>query len=226
MEKKLTRADARKYGYTWHGMQPLDENEALMFHRKGENVYCLYNDDTEGLAQSEDEIREHAARGGMFGIECAEGDAPAIVLRLKTRYEDIAVPIASIARHMGLGGDVTEAELVVANKAGELSASVDATDCQYPGLTIDGYNADGDQLWLAEAELPNESYPTAVSARLYAGYAGQEFDGPIALVKHDISKPPAPDGTKAPTKIVYVDTETAQYRSWRETSPMPEHAED
>ena len=37
-----------------------------------DRIYRLYGDDTEGLVLDAKEIKEHAAKGGIFGVEKAD----------------------------------------------------------------------------------------------------------------------------------------------------------
>ena len=65
----LSLADMVSYGYLWDGMQPLTAQEAETIYRSNRPVYRLYSDDTEGLVDSIEELRSHAACGGIFGFE-------------------------------------------------------------------------------------------------------------------------------------------------------------
>ena len=53
------------------GMLPMRE-EAAAEVMKSCQIYRLYGDDTEGLVLDTKEIREHAAKGGIFGVEKAD----------------------------------------------------------------------------------------------------------------------------------------------------------
>lgn len=120
--------------------------------------------------------------------------------------------------------DVQSVGISVRRGSMELKATACPNEKEYPGISLDGTN-NGTNLWIANAELPNKDDTDNIRARLYAGYEGSEFDGPIALVRHNVKTVPKP-AKKPPTKIVYIDTDAAQYRPWRENKPMPEHAED
>lgn len=57
-------------GYKWEGMKKITYEEALKEYRKGNlAIYLLYDDDTEGLAESESDIHEHQKHYGEFGYE-------------------------------------------------------------------------------------------------------------------------------------------------------------
>lgn len=58
-------------GYTWEGMTKISYEEAIeMWYRHGEGpLYRLYDDDTEGMVRSFEEIVDHNEYGGEFGYE-------------------------------------------------------------------------------------------------------------------------------------------------------------
>lgn len=64
-DSTVTREEMRSYGYRWDGMLPISKEVALRLFPDF-TVYLLYSDDTEGTAESEEQIRKH---DGMFGIE-------------------------------------------------------------------------------------------------------------------------------------------------------------
>jgi len=65
----MTREQMHEYGYLWDGMTPLTEEEAVEEFFDNHAVYLLYDDDTESLAGSYEEILTHASNGGIFGSE-------------------------------------------------------------------------------------------------------------------------------------------------------------
>lgn len=64
-----------RYGYTWDGMIPVTTRQAKALFAADHSVLKLYDNDTESYAESLEDILEHSARGGMFGIEMAPGVA-------------------------------------------------------------------------------------------------------------------------------------------------------
>ena len=52
--------------YTWEGMKKISYKEALTSDTQ---VYLLYGDDTEGAAESDEDMKMHYENGGEFGIE-------------------------------------------------------------------------------------------------------------------------------------------------------------
>lgn len=84
---------------------------------------------------------------------------------------------------LGLNADYLTVELVKNGKTLKVSINDDE---DYPSVAIDGSDQHDQEVYLAQAELPNEDYPDAFTARLYAGYAACETDEPIAMVKADI----------------------------------------
>lgn len=117
-----------------------------------------------------------------------------------------------------------------------LSVQLDAEETEYPGICVDGMDARGRKLYLGNFELPNKSYPGQIASRLYAGYAGFETDSPIAIVTHDVKhsgkrlirETDFRRTNRPPTKLVYIDTDLAAARNWKDTDSkkMPEHLED
>ena len=66
--------EMKQYGYKWGGMLPMRE-EAAVEVMKSCQIYRLYGDDTEGLVLDAKEIKDHAAKGGIFGVEKGEWTA-------------------------------------------------------------------------------------------------------------------------------------------------------
>ena len=66
----ITVQEMNEYGYKWDGMLPLREEAARrLFENEGVEIYRIYEDNTEGAVLNADEITEHAAQGGIFGVE-------------------------------------------------------------------------------------------------------------------------------------------------------------
>lgn len=66
----ITVQEMNEYGYKWDGMLPLQEDVARrLFENEGVEIYRIYEDNTEGAVLNADEITEHAAQGGIFGVE-------------------------------------------------------------------------------------------------------------------------------------------------------------
>ena len=63
---EITQGDLERYGYTYDGMYPLDEETAIDLIRNYCDVYLLYPDGTEAMANDEKEIHEHL---GYLGVE-------------------------------------------------------------------------------------------------------------------------------------------------------------
>lgn len=150
-----------------------------------------------------------------------------LYFKFKTAEEEIQIDLPSLDIHE-LG--ITEAGILIEKDGVVLKAYAFPYEEDYPGIYIDGISGNH-QFCLANVELPNESYPQDFAARLYAGCEEYECDSPIALVKSNCQGQ-RPNGDSFSegenlTKIVYVDTDFAQFRPWREDGrPEPEHAED
>ena len=70
-DDSISIEEMKQYGYKWGGMLPMRE-EAAAEVMKSCQIYRLYSDDTEGLVLDAKEIKEHAAKGGIFGVEKAD----------------------------------------------------------------------------------------------------------------------------------------------------------
>lgn len=66
--------EMKEYGYAWGDMLPMRE-EAAAEVMKSCTVYRLYGDDTEGMVMDASELKDHAAKGGIFGVEKDEWKA-------------------------------------------------------------------------------------------------------------------------------------------------------
>ena len=62
-----------EYGYLWLGMQEVSRDFAILYF-KNNAIYKLYEDNTESLAESIDDIKCHYENGGKFGIELNKYD--------------------------------------------------------------------------------------------------------------------------------------------------------
>ena len=60
--------EMQEYGYSWAGMLPMRE-EAATEVMKSCTIYRLYGDDTEGMVMTAADIKPHADKGGIFGVE-------------------------------------------------------------------------------------------------------------------------------------------------------------
>lgn len=142
---------------------------------------------------------------------------------------DLKLSVEDLMRALNLKDKPCVIELGVENVDAEIIASARPSENDYAGIDIDANTKNGQLYYLGNFELPNMDYENDIVARLYAGNAEYETDSPIALAKHSIKtenqqeKYTSPD---SPTKIVYVDTELAQFRRWENTLTAPEHAED
>lgn len=68
-DKKVSVEEMHAYGYTWEGMLPLTRERALELMDTELQVFKLYADNAEGLAENKNEILSH---GGLFGVEKKE----------------------------------------------------------------------------------------------------------------------------------------------------------
>lgn len=77
--------DMQEYGYTWDGMLPLQQEVAERLFHEDLEIFCIYEDGTEGAVTSLSELREHAENGGLFGVEKPHGKPFMSVLTAKHR---------------------------------------------------------------------------------------------------------------------------------------------
>ena len=61
-------SDMRQYGYSWDGMLPLQLEAAENLFSQDLGVFCIYEDGTEKAVTDIDDLRQHADKGGIFGM--------------------------------------------------------------------------------------------------------------------------------------------------------------
>ena len=62
--------EMQEYGYSWDGMFPLQQEAAeRLFAQDNIEIYRIYEDGTEGVVSDLKDLREHAEKGGLFGVE-------------------------------------------------------------------------------------------------------------------------------------------------------------
>lgn len=66
LDPSVTKTDMYAYGYGWDGMTPLGKERALELLDKWHEIYLLYDDGTEAMADSRVEIESF---DGLFGVE-------------------------------------------------------------------------------------------------------------------------------------------------------------
>lgn len=64
-DESVTVEEMQDYGYTWTGMLPLTQERARELQEELP-IHKLYNDGTEALIESTDELEDHI---GLFGVE-------------------------------------------------------------------------------------------------------------------------------------------------------------
>ena len=161
---------------------------------------------------------------------------PDTFLVVKTGSEEHHLSLQDLAMLLGLKEPVAELEIGLSRDRIVLKASLQPKEADYPGITVDGFTPQAGDVYLGNFELPCETYPTRIAARLYAGCHQYETDGPIAVVTHEITddarvmyRASKYGGRPRPMrKLVYVDHDLAGSRTWREPGEenMPEHQED
>jgi len=71
----ISISDMENYGYSWDGMLPLKQETAERLFREDLTIFRIYADGSEGMVTDLDDLREHAEKGGLFGIEKADWEA-------------------------------------------------------------------------------------------------------------------------------------------------------
>lgn len=159
-------------------------------------------------------------------------------LTIQFPHEKFTVPLDYLLK--AIGKEKYKAQSVALNVTRDdvtLTAMVYPGENEYVGLDVDAYSEKDDMLYyLGNFELPSPTYENSIAARLYAGNSQFETDSPVALVRHDVkNKTKTEENIRkyenshdGPHKIVYVDTDLAQYRNWTGTNEdeLPEHVED
>ena len=65
----ISRKEMQDYGYSWDGMLPLRQEAAEKLFSQDIEVFRIYEDGTEGAVTDHSDLQEHAANGGIFGVE-------------------------------------------------------------------------------------------------------------------------------------------------------------
>lgn len=61
--------DMQDYGYSWDGMLPLQQEAAEKLFSQDLEIFHIYADGSEGAVTDLADLREHADKGGLFGVE-------------------------------------------------------------------------------------------------------------------------------------------------------------
>ena len=65
----ISRKEMQDYGYLWDGMLPLRQEAAEKLFSQDIEIFRIYGDGTEGAVTNHSDLQEHAANGGIFGVE-------------------------------------------------------------------------------------------------------------------------------------------------------------
>ena len=84
----MMRKELINYGYLWLGMEEISYELAVKLFNMQE-VYLLYEDNTESLAENIDDIENHYKNGGKFGIELKVYDEYAMFVLGRDLLKDI-----------------------------------------------------------------------------------------------------------------------------------------
>ncbi len=68
--------DMQEYGYSWDGMLPLKEEAALHLYEKEDmQIFLLHEDGSESIPENTGDIKDHAEKGGIFGVHKEDWNA-------------------------------------------------------------------------------------------------------------------------------------------------------
>lgn len=155
-----------------------------------------------------------------------------ISLVIKTNKETRKIPIEEIFKEYGISFPNSVC-LEMEHEGMKLLAETSVDEADYPGIDIDAKDKNGKDIYLANVEFPNETFPDAIAARLYAGYADFETDSPIALTKTVLREKDEVDRLDDVTatlngmrKYVHVDYDAAVARNWKSNDNLEEHVEE
>ena len=72
----ISVGDMEQYGYSWDGMLPLQETAATeLFEKEDMQIFLLHGDGSESIADSAEDIKSHADRGGIMGVHKEDWEA-------------------------------------------------------------------------------------------------------------------------------------------------------
>lgn len=164
-----------------------------------------------------------------------ERQGQAVSLRIKRNDIEREIPLKDILEKFGIPLTDTDAtvSLETEHEGVRLIVSTEAGEKDYPGFNVDAKDRNGRDIYLANMEFPNESFPDSVATRLYAGYADFETDEPIALVRTRLRSVEEIDRLDEATaamngmrKYVHVDYDAAAVRNWKSNKDLEEHVEE
>ena len=105
-----------------------------------------------------------------------------LTLKLKLKDKTVEVTMDTLVEALGLDETPESVRLCVGNGHETMEACASPLEQDYPGIDVDAFDENDEQIYLMSAELPNGDLPGTIGARLYAGYARAETDEPIARV--------------------------------------------
>ena len=75
-DPSITVSDMQEYGYSWDGMLPLKEEAALHLYEKEDmQIFLLHKDGSESIPENAGDIKNHAEKGGIFGVHKEDWNA-------------------------------------------------------------------------------------------------------------------------------------------------------
>ena len=87
-DPSISVKDMQEYGYSWDGMLPLKEEAALHLYEKEDmQVFLLHEDGSESIPVNAEDIKNHAEKGGIFGIHKEDWNA---LIEYRAMKEELA----------------------------------------------------------------------------------------------------------------------------------------
>ena len=75
-DPSISVKDMQEYGYSWDGMLPLKEEAALHLYEKEDmQIFLLHEDGSESIPENTEDIKNHAEKGGIFGVHKEDWNA-------------------------------------------------------------------------------------------------------------------------------------------------------
>ena len=74
-DPSISLKNMQDYGYSWDGMLPLRRATAEKLFSQDMGIFCIYEDGTERAVSNLDDLRQHAEKGGIFGVNKEDWNA-------------------------------------------------------------------------------------------------------------------------------------------------------
>lgn len=140
-DPSITVGDMKKYGYSWDGMLPLSEAVATELYEKEDlPIFLLYSDGSESASDSVDDIRRHAERGGIMGVNREYWNALDLYKEMKQELEESAAEKEARLSLLSCGKEDVAMRTETYNAVilcGQCGEEVKGTEYKEGGMTIE-----------------------------------------------------------------------------------------